>query len=150
VAQGVKPDKKTEDAVVARLAQGMSERKVAQEVGTTRNIVHGVSVRHRAIIEKETARYVEEGLENIADRAIREIAMARNMSDDELRDSKNHQFLKRVDAKEEGILKAVGIAPSHGVNMFIQNVFNDNRKAVINPVVMGILSEHTKGLLEED
>jgi hypothetical protein len=48
-------------------------------------------------------------------------------------------FLKLNYKKQQDIMKAMGIFPSNSTNVFIQQIYNDNRKQVLSPEVFKAL-----------
>lgn len=123
--------------VVAARAQGKSVRKAAKELSISPTTIQRVSSKHKDIIDTQQARLVEATLPVIIDRTIKEINHANTINP---ADKDSQAYLTRVDKKEENILKGVGIAPSHAPSIHIQNIYNDNSKTILSPMVADLLS----------
>jgi hypothetical protein len=62
------------------------------------------------------------------------------LADSCFRDTKDvMDFLKLNYKKQQDIMKAMGIFPSNSTNVFIQQIYNDNRKQVLSPEVFKAL-----------
>lgn len=144
---------KPEDApVVALAAQGKSSRAIASTPGI--NISHStanrITQRHKELIQQEQAKLIDATLSTITDQTIREINLAKNLTDADLLEPTKQQALSRIDKKAEMILKSTGIAPSHAPSMHIVNIFNDNSKTLISAEVTDLLGDQLDGIIDAD
>jgi hypothetical protein len=141
--EGVTPK---EALVIAHKATGKSARQTAIDTNIPRTTVRRLCAKHKDIIADEQAKIVEKCLSNIVDRTVKEIEFAKNMPVNT--DKETQLFLSRVDKKEDNILKGVGISPSHAPSIHIQNIYNDNRKEVISPIIADMLQGKISELTE--
>jgi len=80
--------------------------------------------------------------------------ITRSIKDNGITETVEHDTLSAIKyadtaaKKEENILKAVGILPSHQTNYFTQNIYNDNRSLTLDSNVLKALS--TVGVLDVD
>ena len=134
-----------EAAVIALAAQNLPQRQIGAEVGTSQTSVHRITSKHKELIQSENAKLIENTLSTITNRITKEINLANSLEDKELLDPTKQQALSRSDKREEIILKSVGMAPTNSPSFHYQQIFNDNRKQTISPVV----SELIQGKIQE-
>lgn len=137
--------------VIGLRAQGETQQAIEAITGISQPTISRLTSKHKDIIAATSAKYVEDTLPTILERTTKEIKYA-NTIDVAAKD--NQAFLTRVDKKEETILKGVGIAPSHAPSIHIQQIFNDNSKTVLSPIVadmlQGKLSELTQPVIDAE
>jgi hypothetical protein len=102
------------------------------------------------LIESNHARLIEAGLNRATNRMLSEIETAEKLQGALTGKEGNptilekageiNEYLKRVDRKEEMLLKSVGIAPSAASSIFVQNIYNDNSQTVLSPMVSQLLN----------
>jgi hypothetical protein len=143
-----------EAVAIAELAKGTPQRAIAAQTGISQPVISRINTKHKELIQAETAKLVEQTLSKITGRAIKEIKHVAALDAPALMDKDNQQALARIDKKEEMILKSVGIAPSHAPSIHVQQIFNDNRKTILSPVVSemfhGRMGEIIDGEIVED
>lgn len=59
-------------------------------------------------------------------------------------------FLTQAYKQKSDVLKALGVFPSQNLSMFIQNIYNDNSKQVLNPEVFKALGSMFDNVNDED
>jgi len=128
---------KVESMAIALAGNGLPQREIACQTGLSQPTVSRLSQKHKDIIATQQARLIEQTLETIADRTIKEISTANTIN---CADKEHQEFLKRVDAKELTLLKSVGIAPSYAPSIHVQQIYNDHSRTLISPIVQGLLS----------
>jgi hypothetical protein len=148
-ADTLKPD---EAPIVALAAQGKSSRTIANapEVSVSHSTVNRITQRHKELIQKEQAKLIDATLSTITDQTIREINLAKTLTDEDLLEPTKQQALSRIDKKAEMILKSTGIAPSHAPSIHIQQIFNDNSKTLISPQVSDLLGGQLDSIIDVD
>ena len=139
-------------------AEGATYPEIKKQTGVPKRTIARLTSKHKIFIQKVQADLVEKTLIDIEHRTVTEIQAGKKLTDylllseDEegsLRQSTNptrfddpkdmNTFLARLDKKEEGILKSVGILPSHAPSVHIQTILNDNRQTVLAPIVGALL-----------
>jgi len=127
----------------------MTHADIAGAIGVDRQSVTRVNKKHREIIEQAHAALIERALPVSVERTLEEIetaaALQKTLTGKGLNstilktNSDISDYLRRVDKKEEMLMKSVGIAPSHAPSIHVQNIYNDNRGTILSPVVGQLL-----------
>jgi len=147
-----------EIAVCNELALNTPIREVANNHSLDKNTVLRIKKDHKELIEKASAQLLTESLQDIVDITTHEIKESAQLSRDLLtilkdsavgvdkdkpfpRDRLNaiNDLLKRIDKKQELILKSAGILASPTASLvYNQTIFNDN-KTQVSSVVLGLI-----------
>jgi hypothetical protein len=145
-----KTNAQKETMVVAELAKGTPQLEIAASLNIGQSTVSNIKTRQKELIQKESALIIESTLQPIRERLIKEIKHVNTLDTTSLMDKENQPALARIDKREDMILKAAGIAPSHAPSIHIQNIFNDNRKTVVSPVVADLLGNQLNQVQDAD
>jgi phage terminase small subunit len=138
------------------LAQGKSMGKTAKEVGMSKGNVHYLSKKPeiKQFIIEMNHRLINDNVQTMVDRIALEQQIALEIvkyqagispNRTKIQDIDQHQFLFRADRVSTEILKSVGLYTSHTMSYHNTTIINDNRKAVISPIVTQLL----QGKVEE-
>ncbi len=138
-----------EMTAVAMTIEGEPQNKIAQALSVNQSTISRLNSKHKDLILAKTAQIFDEALEPTTNRLIREMKVADNLKDDELKAPENQVFLARTDKRADTILKAAGIAPSNQ-SLHIQNIFNDNSKTLISPQVTDLLGNQLDGIIDAE
>ena len=155
----------TTSAICADLAQKLPHKQIAKTYDVHPNTVQNIKNNHRQLIEQASADIISNCLQSIVNQTTIETQNALILTKDLLfilkqptttilnqdselielfpKDRVNaiNSFLARIDKKQELMLKAVGLYPSHAPSMIVnQTILNDNRATVSN-VIMSFLSQ---------
>jgi len=141
-------DQSTQIAVANEIAQGTPQNAIAAQLGISQPSVSRINNKHKDLILTLQARYIDEGLPLIVARSLKEITKAHTLTEDQLFDKDNQQALARIDKKEEALLKATGIVPSNAPSIHVQQIFNDNRKTILNPNVANLLHGQLNDIID--
>jgi len=152
-------NKKKRDLVICKLAaQGKPQAEIAKKVGLGQTGVSRVvrKEENRKIIEKETTKLLS-SLPEIVNQFEKNVDISKKLLDwisnpqyEEGEDGKKTllcptlitdpkdaiAFLNGAYKQKSDMLKALGVFPSQNLSMFIQNIYEDNRKQVLCPEVL--------------
>jgi hypothetical protein len=155
-----------DERIALELASGRSTNEIAEQFDLTPNSVSRIAKkdRSREIIEQETKKLL--GIvPSITDQLQSDIQLSQKLSrflanpasepsvatDTPFADTKEIlEFQKQVYKKQQDVMKAVGIFPTNSTNIFIQQIYNDNRKQVLSAEVFQALGGIFAGQLGED
>lgn len=142
------------DHLAREAASGKEPVVLAEEFGLSKSQVHSVlrKDRSREIIEEETKKLlslVPEITEQVREDLqiskslqtfLKNPSLAPEVALSSFEDNKDIlEFLKLSYKKQQDVMKAVGIFPSNSTNVFIQQIYNDNRKQVLSPEIFKAL-----------
>ena len=166
---GQKPNltKAHEEQVIMLAATGISQGAVGEQLGISRPMVNKIINRddNRERIEKETIKYLE-ALPDVTDQIKRDISTANTLSQivagerpiEDLPEffqkmkggsSEALKYLEQQYKKQNDLLKATGILPSHAPSVFVQNLIQNNTTNVISPNVLEALGKIHNAEMED-
>lgn len=151
--------------IAEQLAAGTSVKQVAEQFSLTPNRVSEIAKKDksREIIERETKKLLDL-VPGITSQLSSDLELSGRLSQF-LRDPASEpsiatsgfsetkeilEFQKQTYKKQQDVMKAVGIFPTNSTNIFIQQIYNDNRKQVLSPEVFQALSGLFGKLGEDD
>jgi hypothetical protein len=155
-----------DERIALELAGGRSTNEIAEQFDLTPSSVSRIAKkdRSREIIEQETKKLL--GIvPSITDQLQSDIQLSQKLSrflanpasepsvatNTPFTDTKEIlEFQKQVYKKQQDVMKAVGIFPTNSTNIFIQQIYNDNRKQVLSAEVFQALGGIFAGQLGED
>jgi hypothetical protein len=156
--KAVQPDE--DKKAMELLIQGHSLNSASIATGISRHRVTVLNKKHRDLIQTAHANLIEQGLAKAISRTVSEIDMAGHLQKVLKGEAENNttlesvhdinEYLKRVDKKEEMLLKSVGISPSISPSIHVQNIFNDNRTTTLSPVVSALISGRLDELMADE
>lgn len=139
------------DNIAREIAGGKKPTELAEDFGVSKATIYHVlkKDRSREIIENETKKLlslvpsittqISEDLELSASLQ-RYLKDPSAVNDTQLVENKDIlDYLKLSYKKQQDVMKAVGIFPSNSTNVFIQQIYNDNRKQVLSPDIFKAL-----------
>jgi hypothetical protein len=135
-------NKKAEKKAAQMLAAGATLGKVGQAVGVSESRVCRWANKDesREWIEREQRRYLE--LVPDAIDYSNKLIKAGNAEAAKIGDDDNvpdYKLLEIAQRETESVKKSAGILPSHTNSMIINNIYNDNRGAMLVPSVQSLL-----------
>jgi DNA-binding XRE family transcriptional regulator len=141
---------KTKRKAVKMLARGAKQADVARAVGVSRPTVNRWVNRDetREWIEAETQKYLE-SLPDALEISKNLIQAGKKESGKLLKDNPgtvDGKLLELATREAEQMRKAVGIQPTPSPSHIITNIYNDNRGALVSPIVQAVLDAHFAGL----
>jgi len=143
-------NKKERDLAICQLAvQGKSQAEIAKTIGNIGQTGVSRIIRkkeNRKLIEKETTKLLS-SLPEIVNQFEENVELSKTLMNyisttgeeenptkiKEIKDILS--FLNLAYKQKSDMLKALGVFPSQNLSMFIQNIYNDNRKQVLSPEV---------------
>ena len=122
--------------VIKELAAGISQTQIANQLGVSQSLISKFSTRKdvRPFIEREQLRLIEV----IPDAVYNVKKLVEEMKDIPTNEVARQKLAYKATSD---VLKSVGIYPNPVQANSITNIYNDNRKAVISPIVNAVLSE---------
>lgn len=133
---------KTKTKAKTMLAEGLSQRKIADELAISKTAVHSIKKNNKDLIEKIHQDIINDNLDRIKRGIRQDIETGEDIRELQAAgdyDKDTNTVLTRIDKREEHILKSVGIFPSQTLAFQVQNIYNDNRQQVISPHIMKLL-----------
>lgn len=151
-----------ERQIAKQIVAGEKSIDIAEEWDISINTIANVKKRQRELIESESARYLESlpDCVKIQQSLIAEVkadmdAPAYELDSDGEKildengvpirrnrlDKTNPELFKAGCKAAEKVMQGVGLQPSQSISLNIQQIYNDNSKTIIAPVVLSLLAD---------
>jgi hypothetical protein len=137
--------------VVEEVLKGRKKGEIAKEFGLKQVSTILKKDKSREIIERETRKLLDI-VPDITSQLKRDIGLSGKISkflsnpeegnsglEAFTDNSEMLEFQKLAYKKQQDIMKAAGIFPSNSTNIFVQQIYNDNRNLVMSPEVFKVL-----------
>jgi len=142
----------------AMLASGKTMEETGKALGYHKSTISRMASKPeiKALIDKANNELTTNALSNIIERVVMEQQAALDLTKTIVKGEANkttiddfkdqNEFLKRSDKTGVEIMKSLSVLASHTQSLMIQNIYNDNRKTVLSPVLSNLLSDRLSSL----